>query len=126
MNVSSLMKEYLTESTQDEIQHSLFGKINVELPVEVEKKPVWETLENPPRLRRKFKLENSNQAIQFLYEIIQYENDVQHNGSILIEGMEVTVEVYTHSVEEITELDIEYANELSKIYRDVKDYEQQK
>jgi pterin-4a-carbinolamine dehydratase len=120
------MKEYLTESTQDEIQRSLFGKINVELPVEVEKKPVWETLENPPRLRRKFKLENSNQAIQFLYEIIQYENDVQHNGSILIEGMEVTVEVYTHSVEEITELDIEYANELSKIYRDVKDYEQQK
>ena len=126
MNVSSLMREYLTESTQDEIQRSLFGKINTQLPVEVEKKPAWETLENPERLRRKFSLENSNQLIQFLYEIIQYEADVDHHGSILIENLEVGVEIYTHSVDQVTELDVEYAEELNKIYRDVRDYEPQK
>ena len=114
MNVSSLMKEYLNESTQDKIQQSLFGKLSTEFPVEIESKPKWETLENPPRLIRKFKLENPKQVIQFLFEIINYEIGVDHNGSILIEGQDVTVEVYTHTVDDITELDVEYAEELGK------------
>ena len=126
MNVSSLMREYLNESTQENIQQSLFGKLNTEFPVEVESKPKWDTLENPPRLRRKFKLENPKQVIQFLFEIINYEIDVDHNGSILIKGQDVTVEIYTHTVDDITELDVEYAEELGKIYRDVKDYEAQR
>ncbi len=121
--LSSLMRGYLNESTQSEIQSSLFGKINSEFPVEIEKKPAWKTLENPPRLSRKFELENSRQVAQFIFEILQFESQISHNGSLLIEGKNVTVEVYTHTVEDITELDVEYAQELSKIYSDVKDYE---
>ncbi len=123
MNISSLMREYLTESTQSEIQNSLFGTLNTSLPVEIEKKPAWQTLENPQRLRRSFEFSDPKQLLQFIIEVVNYEKSVRHNGSILIEALEVNVEVYTHTVDEVTELDIEYANELSKIYRDVKDYE---
>jgi len=123
MKVTSLMREYLTESTQDEIQRALFGKLDSKFPIEVEKKPEWQTLEDPPRLKRKFRFKNPKQVIQFIFEVIQYEIDAEHNGSILIEGNNVTAEVYTHAVDDITELDIEYAEELSNIYVDVNDYE---
>ena len=124
MNLNSLMREYLKESTQEDIQRSLFGKINKEYPVVIEKKSEWEKLEDPERLKRKFKFDYPKQVIQFIFEIINHEVDVQHNGSILIEGQEVSVEVYTHTLEAVTELDLEYASELNKIYLDVRDYEQ--
>ena len=69
-----------------------------------------------------FKEKNGSQVFQFLEEIFEYQNEVSHQGSALIEDKKVTVEVYTHTVEEVTELDIEYAKEVNKIYRDVKDY----
>ena len=122
MNISLLMRDYLTESTQSKIQNSLFGKVNSDLPVAIEKKPDWEILENPQRLQRSFKFKDSNQVIQFIYEVLQYENEVSHNGSIVIEGPQVAVTVYTHTVDTITELDIEYSEELNKIFKDVKDY----
>lgn len=123
MNLTFLMKEYLNESVEDEIQKTLFGKLKNEFPVEVSKKPSWSTLENPPRLKRVFELKNSKKVIQFVYEILQYEDASSHSGSILIESNKVSIEVYTHSVDDITELDIEYAKEVGKIYKDVKDYE---
>jgi pterin-4a-carbinolamine dehydratase len=118
------MREYLKESTQEDIQRSLFGKINKEYPVVIEKKSEWERLEDPERLKRKFKFDYPKQVIQFIFEVVNYEVDVKHNASILIEGQEVSVEVYTHTVEAVTELDLEYADELNKIYLDVRDYEQ--
>lgn len=125
-SLSSLMREYLNESTQSKIQNSLFGKMNSEFPVEVAKKPEWKTLENPPRLSRSFGFEDAKQVAQFTFEVLQFESQMSHNGSLLIQGKKVTVEVYTHTVEDITELDIEYAKELSEIYLDVKDYEKRK
>ena len=123
MNISSLMKEYLTESTQDEIHKTLFGQINKEVPIEMESKPAWETIQDPERLKRKFQFDNSAQVAQFILEVLQYEKESSHNGSILIEANIVTVEIYTHDLDAITELDTEYAKELGKIYKDVQDYE---
>jgi len=123
MSLSFLMKEYLRESPRDQLQES-FGITNKEFPIEPQKDPVWKTLEKPQRLSRTFSFRTSNQVLQFVKEILQYENSVSHNGSIKIEGKSVLVEVYTHALEEITELDVEYAEELSQIYKDVKDYEQ--
>ena len=123
MNISSLMRNYLNEaSTKQEISDSLFGKVNSGLPVQVESKSKWKVLEDPQRLSRAFSFKKSSQVIQFLEEIFEYQNEVSHQGSALIEDKKVTVEVYTHTVEEVTELDIEYAKEVNKIYRDVKDY----
>lgn len=123
MNLTLLMREYLNESTQTEIQRTLFGKIDKSFPIEVEAKPKWKTLEDPQRLARKFKFESSRQVLQFVREVLQFEESISHNGLIKISGLEITIEVYTHTVEEITELDIEYAEEVSKIYKDVRDYE---
>ena len=123
MNITTLMKEYLVESTQDEIQKTLFGKINREFPVEVKSKPAWDTLENPERLKRKFKFKSSKKVAQFVLELLQYEKESNPNGSILIESDEVTIEIYTHDIDAVTELDIEYAKEVGKIFKDVQDYE---
>jgi len=123
MNLTLLMKEYLNESTQAEIKDSLFGKINKEFPIQPQRDPVWITLDKPQRLSRSFSFKGSNQVLQFVKEVLQYEQSVSHNGSIKIEGNKIVVEVYTHSVEEITELDLEYAEELDQIYKDVIDYE---
>ena len=123
MSLSFLMKEYLADSSRGQLKESYFGITNKEFPIEPQKEPVWKTLENPQRLSRVFSFKTSTQILQFVKEVLQYENSISHNGSIKIEGKSVSVEVYTHTLEEITELDIEYAEELSQIYKDVKDYE---
>ena len=123
MNLKILMEDYLRESTQEKIQDNLFGKIDSSFPVQVQSKPEWQKVDNPERLVRKFSFKTENEVIQFLFEVIKYEKEVNHHGKLTVEGKFVTAEVYTHTLESITELDIEYAKELSGIYVDVKDYE---
>ena len=83
----------------------------------------WEQLENPNRIRRKFLFKTLDSLLFFVGDLLEYERDIQHEGMIKILGNNVTVEVYTHDVNDITELDIEYAREADGIYADSKSSE---
>jgi pterin-4a-carbinolamine dehydratase len=124
MNVSSLMREYLNESFsgEEKAKKSLFGEVKSSLPISVEKNTQWEVLKNPERLSKSFDFKNSKIVMQFLQEVVEYESEISHNGSILINSNNVKIEIYTHTLESITELDLEYAKEVNNIYKDVKDY----
>ena len=74
-------------------------------------------------LEEAFSFENAKQLLSFLIEVLEYEEKQNHNGAILISGKEVSIEVYTHDLDAITELDIEYAEEVGDIFTDVIDYE---
>ena len=43
----------------------------------------------------------------------------KHTGTYKIDDLEVTVEVYTHDLDRITELDQEFTKSVDDIYRDV-------
>jgi pterin-4a-carbinolamine dehydratase len=44
---------------------------------------------------------------------------MQHSGKITIDGLDVLIEVYTHDLEKVTELDKEYASYCDDVFNDV-------
>ena len=69
----------------------------------------WEKIASPERLIRDFSFSSREALLQFVSEIITFEDKLGHHGRITVEVMTVRVEVYTHDIERVTELDHEYA-----------------
>ena len=79
----------------------------------------WTLLNDPTRLVCTFPFDDPSIMRRFVSEVMDFQEDAQHHGKILIESQVVNVEVWTHDIDDITELDHEYAGELSDIYEDV-------
>jgi pterin-4a-carbinolamine dehydratase len=56
---------------------------------------------------------------RFVQEVLVFQEDSHHHGVITIEPELVHVEVWTHRLNDVTDLDHEYANELMNIYNDI-------
>ena len=79
----------------------------------------WETVSDPTRFQKKFPFSNQQELTAFVVEVMAYQNNVQHHGRITIEHDSVMIEVYTHDVNTITEVDQEYIHEVDNILLDV-------
>lgn len=123
MKLNHLMREYFVNEDKENFSlDNIGGLMSNPVPIKVEK-PDWEILESPERLSKVFNFKTSKKLLQFLFEVLKYEEKINHNGSILVQGKSATIEVYTHDVNAVTELDIEYSKEVKEIYKDVQDYE---
>ena len=60
-----------------------------------------------------------SQRALFIEELMSLEEESAHNAKITIEGLQVTVEVWTHDVNQVTELDQEYASDCDILYKDI-------
>ena len=120
----TLMKDYLHESetkSRSNVPSGLFDQLTEsvdDVPVQVEKSE-WAVVEQPERLARKYKFDDTSTRNWFLRELLEDESNNGHHGKITIDALEVIVEVWTHDVDAITELDIEYAGRCDDIYGDV-------
>ena len=84
--------------------------------------------ESPERLSKTFEFDSRNRLTDFLADLLTYEDSVHHHSSIKIDYLKVQVEVYTHDLNRITEIDREFAFAVDSIYEDVGyyDYDQRK
>ena len=88
------------------------------LPVNVKPGVDWEIEKSPNRLVKKFKFKKRKHLHNFIEDILEYENETQHHAEIIIRYKTVTVKVWTHSLNDVTEADTEYARTLNEIYKD--------
>lgn len=79
----------------------------------------WEVHKSPERFSRKFSFANKHAVKNFVSECLDYEMSNLHSGTYKIDHLDVTVEVYTHDVDRITELDQEFTKQIDFIYEDV-------
>ena len=123
MKIGSLMKEYIDSNDRraSRIGRTLlpeaFSPQN-ELPVEVSSNE-WSFVNGPDRLQRTYTFKNLKQRGMFLEELQELEERTGHHAKITIEGPKVTIEVWTHDLERVTELDKEYAASCDDFYKDV-------
>ena len=61
-------------------------------------------------------------AKNFVNEILEYEDQVNHHGEVTIEHNKVLIEVFTQDLNCVTELDYEYAKMSDAIFHDVGHY----
>ena len=90
-----------------------------ELPVNTENNLDWETRDNPPRFYKKIKFKSHEKFLNFLIVLLQYENEVKHNAKIIIGYPEVVIQIWTHGLESITDMDREYCNEVDSILKEL-------
>ena len=82
----------------------------------------WEIHSSPERFSKIYKFESRDRMTDFLNELLRFENEMGHHGTQKIDFDSVTIEVYTHTVNKITELDQEYIRAMDDIYKDVLDF----
>ena len=87
---------------------------------EEESKPnEWSQRFDPNRLSCAFHFDDPSIMRRFITEVLDFQEDFHHHGKLLIEVNLVQVDVWTHDVNAVTELDREYAQELTDIFTDV-------
>tara|TARA_B100000131_G_C17976655_1_gene556791 strand:- start:400 stop:792 length:393 start_codon:yes stop_codon:yes gene_type:complete len=117
--LSALLSEYFQTEETTPSSTSLY---EIALPVSLPIRPdvcEWEIHSSPERFSRKFKFPHKHAVKNFVVECLNYEMENNHTGTYRIDGLEVTVEVYTHDVDRITELDQEFTRDVGNIYKDV-------
>jgi pterin-4a-carbinolamine dehydratase len=122
-----LLKE-MFEDYFNEREQSTNIRLNARLPavVSLPIKPVatsaWEVVTNPRRLHKTFEFNTHDDYTNFIIELLQYEKSSDHFGKIMCEYPSIVIEVYTHDVDDVTELDKVYATTADQIEEDILSY----
>ena len=89
-------------------------------PVKVQQ-ATWNIVESPNRLMKTFTFDDYVGFKAFVDELLIYQEEIGHHAKITLQdGKEVIVEVYTHDVDDVTEIDHDYAGMADAIYEDAK------
>jgi len=120
--VSNLLREYFEHGAIPQYMPRDFSHDVRSLPISPRNESKWFVKQSPERLCRTYEFGDRGSARSFINELMDHEDHVNHHAEIKCRGPVVTIEVYTHGVDCVTELDKEYANEAELIYDDVCSY----
>ena len=124
MNLQDVLKGYFENDDSNDTSHFLnesLGMFSV-VPIVAQKKDDWEVVSSPNRLHKTYEFKSQEMLQNFLNEMLDYQNSVSHHGKFIIDYLSVTLEIYTHDIDDVTEIDFEWAQMADHIYEDVKHY----
>jgi len=79
----------------------------------------WTKVDSPLRLRKTYKFLSSSARNRFVEGLFEYEDRTNHNAMITVDEGQVTLDIRTKDVDQITELDKEYAKFADVLFKDV-------
>ena len=123
MNLKHLMTEYFDKEEQfyNRSVSPMPTLLREDVPVVAKDAFDWEIESHPNRLVKKFVFQSPIALRNFIGDLLEYEEETEHNAEIIISANSITIEVYTHYLEDITEVDQEYAAVADEIYKDSND-----
>lgn len=77
----------------------------------------WKKSENS--LIKTYRFLSNELRNDFVRQLLIHEEKVGHNATISIQHETVTLTLQTHDIEQVTELDKEYASTADELYKDV-------
>jgi pterin-4a-carbinolamine dehydratase len=127
MNVTHVMETYFREQQRNTRAVNPVGSIQKlaeqlekSTPIVVPNEKKWELLDGPEALQRLFKFDNTISLIYFLEDVIQLQQEMNHHGRILIDGLQVLIQINTKVMDRVTDLDVEWTRKVDEIYNDTK------
>ena len=118
MRVSDLHEVFIEKARRP----MAFGKLPIK-PIEndlailpVEK---WAKVDSPQRLRKKFRFRSQELRNEFVKEIFDHEIEKKHNATLTVDEDFVVVELRTKDIDQITEVDKEFAKFLDELFKDI-------
>ena len=118
--LSTIMREYFEDEPKRSSSMTILSE-NRQVPI-VPDLIKWKRVSDPERMMRRFKFDTRQRLLDFLSLVFELEGEMNHHGRVVVDHLQVDVEVYTKTVDCITELDIEYTKAVSEIYEDVQHY----
>ena len=91
-------------------------------PVKPRTKSEWEVGRSPRCLKKRFEFPEHHRMVAFVQELMSHEAETGHYGRVVCEFPHVEIQVRTHDLDDVTELDQDYAKTCDQIYEDVKQY----
>lgn len=88
------------------------------LPISVKRLEGWKILENPKRYSRVLKFGDETKFNAFVMDILELQTETGHHGRITIQYPQVKIDVWTHSLMDITEVDTEWCEKVNDIFGD--------
>jgi len=76
----------------------------------------WVVQDDPRRLRRIYTFGNQGELVGFVWQLLTYQERVQHHADIRLTIGRVEIEVYTRDLDDITNADKDYAKTADLIY----------
>ena len=76
----------------------------------------WKNLENPNRLSKMFRFGTEEKLNAFVLDVLEHQSETGHHGRITIQNPQVKIEVWTHTLNDVTEVDVEWAKSVNDIY----------
>lgn len=71
-------------------------------------------------LKHVFTCEDVDQAVTFVTGIMRLAEDAEHDPSVLVERLKITVELFTHSENRVTDKDLDMMKEIRELFENVK------
>ena len=111
----------LTEVMREYFEDSLSVQVDF-LPGASESPPIvptsftWERVSDPSRLMKEYQFDSHSEMSLFLQDLLVFQQDFDHHAKITCDYPKVIVEVYTHDVNDVTELDTDYATAACLLY----------
>ena len=90
--------------------------IRKEFPIETPKKSGWRQLKNPNRLSKMFKLDVEEKYNAFIMDILEHQAETAHHGRITMQFPQVKIDIWTHDLNDVTEVDLEWAKSVNEIF----------
>ena len=92
----------------------------LELPLNV-KKSTWNTFHEDGHtlIAKTFHFKSDKHLLYFLNEVIRKSNEMNHHPKLIVEYQKITVESFTHDINDVTELDIDLTRYADEVYEDI-------
>ena len=79
----------------------------------------WKLLNDPERIGKKFDFSDFKTMFSFVLNLMKYQEELGHHADMYINNRSVSIEVFTHDVNAVTEVDLEFARYCDDLYIDV-------
>jgi len=118
VNLKLLHEEFIEVSRRP----MQFGKNPIEpqknqLPIIAMNK--WNTFSDPIRLSRTYEFRRKEDRSLFIKDLLDYEDEIGHHADIFITEDTVRIELHTKDIDQITEIDKEYAKYSDETYKEI-------
>jgi pterin-4a-carbinolamine dehydratase len=115
MKVLPLVKVHLSQTSQKFLPGSPPLTPKERQPIRPQAR--WDS--STGSLKKAFSFDDDRQRYEFIVAILGRELDVGHNADITIREGEVTIVLKTKDIDQVTELDREYAKFCDTVYKDI-------
>lgn len=79
----------------------------------------WKLLEDPERIGKRFEFSNFKIMFSFVLNLLKHQEEIGHHAEIYLSHRAVSIELFTHDVNSVTEIDLEFARFCDDLFNDV-------